>query len=136
MDIKSVTRAELERWLVEHGEQSYRAAQVLGWVYRRGEADFTRMINVPLEVRSRLARDFTAQRLARLRVACAADGTRKYVFGLPDGRRVESVLIPDGARLTLCVSSQVGCAMGCTFCATARVKPVRNLRADEIVGQV
>ena len=81
-------------------------------------------------------RVFSIGRLVCVRTSAAADGTRKYLFGLADGRLIESVLIPAPGRQTLCISSQFGCAMGCAFCATARMRPVRNLTAGEIVGQV
>jgi 23S rRNA (adenine2503-C2)-methyltransferase len=147
-DIQDLSRADLETWLADAGEAPWRAGQVLAWVHRKGAEDFAAMTDVSRGLRARLAASFALRRIAPAFVADAADGTRKLLFHLPaEGRAraaaIESVLIPQrereaGARdrLTLCVSSQAGCAMGCGFCATARLGLVRNLRPAEIVGQV
>jgi 23S rRNA (adenine2503-C2)-methyltransferase len=149
-DVQDLGAAALEAWCAAAGEPRWRARQILAWVHRRDAPSFDAMSNVARGLRARLAADFDLVRLAPALVADAADGTRKLLFHLPavpdDGRRpaaVESVLIPqegrpDGARdrLTLCISSQAGCGMGCAFCATARLGLVRNLRPAEIVGQV
>lgn len=136
MDIKELTKPDLETWLSERGEKPYRARQVLKWLYQRGAASFADMTDVPTALREQLAQEFTIQKLECVRVTPAADGTRKFLFALGDGRRIESVQIPMEDRLTLCVSSQVGCAMGCRFCATATVRPIRDLTAGEIVSQI
>ena len=147
-DVQDLSRAEIEAWCAEVGEPRYRAVQILGWVHRKRAPDFDAMSSVSRRLRAMLAATFTLRRLVPTQVAEAADGTRKLLFHLPadETRRaaaIESVLIPqceraDGARdrLTLCVSSQAGCAMGCGFCATARLGLVRNLMPAEIVGQV
>ncbi len=135
-DIKELSRAELERWCLDNGHTAFRARQILRWLYRHGTTSFAGMSDVSVALRERLATVFSIGRLARVRTSAAADGTRKYLFGLADGRRIESVLIPAQGRNTLCISSQFGCAMGCQFCATARMRPVRNLTAGEIVAQV
>jgi len=149
-DVQDLTAAELESWCVEAGEPPYRARQILAWVHRQAVPRFDDMENLPNTLRARLAAAFTIGRLDPAVVSEAADGTRKLLFQLaPEaetgGRAaaIESVLIPQveragGARdrLTLCISSQAGCGMGCGFCATARMGLVRNLRAAEIVGQV
>jgi 23S rRNA (adenine2503-C2)-methyltransferase len=147
-DLQDLGRAALEAWCVARGEAPYRAAQILTWVHRKGARDFAAMSNVSRPLREALAADFGLDRMAPAVVQQAADGTRKLLFHLPAGEDVraaaiESVLIPQhgrpgGARdrLTLCISSQAGCAMGCAFCATARMGLVRNLRPGEIVGQV
>jgi 23S rRNA (adenine2503-C2)-methyltransferase len=148
-DIQDLDLAALETWCADVGEPPYRAAQVLGWVHRRGADDFDAMSNLGKELRRQLAETFAIGRLVPSDVAQATDGTRKLLFALPPaspGMRpasIESVLIPQtgrpgGARdrLTLCISSQAGCGMGCGFCATARMGLVRNLRPAEIVGQV
>jgi 23S rRNA (adenine2503-C2)-methyltransferase len=148
-DIQDVELAAMERWCTDVGEPRYRAAQVLGWVHRRGADDFAAMSNLGKELRRRLVETFVIGRLEPSHVANAADGTRKLLFALPAdapptrAASIESVLIPQtdrpgGARdrLTLCISSQAGCGMGCGFCATARMGLVRNLRPAEIVGQV
>jgi 23S rRNA (adenine2503-C2)-methyltransferase len=147
-DIQDMGQPALEAWCVEQGETRYRARQILSWVHRRGVARFEDMANLPLRLRGRLAEEFHVGTMEPADIALAGDGTRKMVFHLPgagSGRpaAVESVLIPqldrpEGARdrLTLCVSSQAGCGMGCGFCATASLGLVRNLRPSEIVGQV
>jgi 23S rRNA (adenine2503-C2)-methyltransferase len=149
-DIQDLTRAELEAWCLEQHEAPYRARQVLAWVHRRGVSRFDEMANLPKLLRARLAEAFRIGRLEPAAVAQAADGTRKLLFHLPatpagGGRpaAIESVLIPqvdrpDGARdrLTVCISSQAGCGMGCGFCATAGMGLVRNLRPAEMVTQV
>jgi len=94
------------------------------------------MTDLPRELREQFAAHFALPILEPERVARSLDGTRKLLFRLPDGYAIESVLIPEPPRLTLCISSQAGCAMGCVFCATARLGLQRNLSADEIVGQV
>ena len=148
LDIQDLSRADLEAWCESAGEARWRAAQILAWVHRKDAASFDAMSSLSRALRAKLAADFRLDRLAPAFVATAADGTRKLLFHLPaeDGGRaasIESVLIPqferaDGARdrLTLCISSQAGCGMGCGFCATARMGLVRNLRPGEIVGQV
>jgi 23S rRNA (adenine2503-C2)-methyltransferase len=148
-DLQNLTRAEMEAWCTEVGEPTYRAGQVLAWVHRKGATSFDEMSNLSRGLRTRLAAAFTLDRLAPTAVAAARDGTQKLLFHLPaegNGGRVaaiESVLIPQvdragGARdrLTLCISSQAGCGMGCGFCATAQLGLVRNLTPGEIVGQV
>jgi 23S rRNA (adenine2503-C2)-methyltransferase len=136
MDIKEFTKADLEAWLLERGERPYRARQVFKWLYQRGAASFAAMTDLPAVLRERLGQEFSIQRLTCVRMTPAADGTRKYLFALGDSRRIESVQIPAEDRLTLCVSSQVGCAMGCRFCATATVRPIRDLTAGEIISQI
>lgn len=136
MDIKELTKAELEQWCIERGYKPFRAGQVLKWVYHRGAQTFAEMSDVSLQLRETLSRTFSIDLLTCLRCSPAEDGTQKYLFGLADGRGIESVCIPTPDRTTLCVSSQVGCAMGCQFCATAQIRPVRNLTAGEIVSQI
>lgn len=136
MDIKSLTKTDLETWLVEHGEKPYRAEQILKWVYQRGATAFDEMSDLSMALRTLLAQSFSLVRLACVKTTQASDGTRKFLFALADNRHIESVLIPADDRLTLCISSQVGCAMGCRFCATAQVRPVRDLTAAEILNQI
>ncbi len=119
-----------------HGYPAYRVTQVLAWVYRQGATDFRAMSDVPLALRSELSKNFTFPLLTPAAVARSADTTCKLLFQLDERAAIESVLIPDPPRLTLCISSQAGCGMGCTFCATARLGLRRNLTAVEIVGQV
>lgn len=136
MDIKTLTKTDLETWLVDHDEKPYRAGQILKWLYQRGATTFDQMSDVSLSLRMQLAQAFSVDRLTCARMTQAGDGTRKFLFTLADNRYIESVLIPAEDRLTLCISSQVGCAMGCRFCATAQVRPVRDLTATEIINQI
>jgi 23S rRNA (adenine2503-C2)-methyltransferase len=149
-DIQDLRPADLATWCADAGEPAFRARQVLGWVHRKAVADFAGMTDVSRGLRERLAGAFRLERLRPAQIADARDGTRKLLFqldgeGTASGRpaAIESVLIPqvdraDGARdrLTLCISSQAGCGMGCGFCATAQLGLIRNLRPAEIVGQV
>jgi 23S rRNA (adenine2503-C2)-methyltransferase len=135
-DIKNLSRRELVEWLEGHGVRAFRADQILKWVYLRLADDFEQMSDLSKSLRALLAEQFTIERMAIDQVLTAADGTRKYLFRLRDGQTVESVLIAERNHFTLCVSSQVGCALGCRFCLTGRGGLVRNLTRAEIVGQV
>jgi len=106
------------------------------WIYHRGAEDFSVMSDLPKALRKRLSERARLSRLELIAEEESRDGTRKFLFGLSDGGAIESVLIPDEDRLTLCVSTQVGCAMGCRFCLTARGGFARDLTAAEIVDQV
>ncbi|MBI3801396.1 MAG: 23S rRNA (adenine(2503)-C(2))-methyltransferase RlmN [Deltaproteobacteria bacterium] len=136
MDIKEFTKVELEAWFLGKGEKPFRARQALQWLYQRGAETFAAMTDLPSTLRTMLSQEFSIGRLICLHLSPANDGTQKFLFALADHRQIESVLIPADGRLTLCISSQVGCAMGCRFCATAQVRPVRDLTAGEIVSQV
>jgi 23S rRNA (adenine2503-C2)-methyltransferase len=132
----ALTPAALRAWLAERGYPAYRSTQVLSWIYRRRATSFAAMSDLPHGLRAALAADFAIPTLVPACVARSDDGTRKLLFQLDARVAIESVLIPDPPRLTLCISSQAGCGMGCTFCATARLGLLRNLCAAEIVGQV
>ena len=118
------------------GERPFREKQILSWIYAHDVLDAALMSDLPAPLREALAGVLAPPQQRIAQVSRSSDGTRKLLVELDDGERIESVLIPDGDRLTLCVSTQVGCAMGCTFCATARLGLKRHLRTDEIVGQV
>ncbi len=135
-DIKELSLPALRDWLGEQGIAPYRAGQIFKWVYRRGIDDFGAMTDLKKEIRSLLFERFFVGRLDVRAVDRAADGTAKYLFRLSDGEHIETVLIPEREHHTLCVSSQVGCAQGCTFCHTAAGGFVRNLTPGEIIGQV
>jgi 23S rRNA (adenine2503-C2)-methyltransferase len=134
----------LAAWLEEHGEPSFRAAQILEWVWKKKVASFDSMTNLPAALREKLKQSFRLSALEHAQTQGSADTTRKFLFRLHDGRYVESVLIPanpalygeSSDRLTLCVSSQVGCAYGCKFCASGLDGFTRNLDVSEIAGQV
>lgn len=135
-DIKSLTREALLEWLARHDLPSYRADQILKWIYVRQADGFEQMTDLSKSLRAMLAEHFVFGRLDIDRTLTSGDGTRKFLFRLHDGQVVESVLIPERNHFTLCVSSQVGCAQGCGFCLTGRGGLVRNLTFSEIVGQV
>jgi 23S rRNA (adenine2503-C2)-methyltransferase len=136
IDIKDLTKDQLVEWLKERKIAGYRAAQILKWVYLRQHDTFDRMSDLGKDVRSLLSDHFRICRLHRLHIETSRDGSRKYLFRLDDGNRIETVLIPEKEHSTLCISSQVGCAQGCRFCSTARRGFLRNLTVGEIVAQV
>jgi 23S rRNA (adenine2503-C2)-methyltransferase len=135
-DIKDLTAEALIQWLDQHGEPSYRSRQIQKWLYVRQVDDFTDMTDLSKGLRLRLAEAFVSRRLSMAAVESSDDGSRKYLFRLHDGAFIESVLMPEAARSTLCISSQVGCAQGCRFCLTAKGGFIRNLSAGEIIAQV
>ncbi len=134
-DVLDRSLAELTSWCETEGVPGYRAAQIATWLYRHGVREFAAMRNLPGALRERLASCFHIGWPELERVSRSTDGTRKLLLRLADGKTIEAVLIPDAARLTLCVSTQAGCAMGCGFCATATLGLERHLRRGEIVGQ-
>lgn len=120
----------------EMGEKPFRAKQVMRWVHQLGEADFARMSDLAKPLREKLAARAHVSAPAVLRDSTAADGTRKWLFGVGAGNGIETVFIPETARGTLCISSQVGCALECSFCSTGRQGFNRNLTTGEILGQL
>jgi len=135
-DLKDLSIDQFASWLRQKGIEDYRSKQVFKWVYGRQEDSFENMTNLSRSLRVRLAEAFEVRRLALAATESAKDGSRKYLFSLIDGNRIESVLIPDGSRNTLCISSQVGCPMGCGFCLTGIGGWVRDLTPGEILSQV
>ncbi len=136
VDIKDFSLEELTAFLQGMGKEGYRAKQICKWIYQKGAESFGEMTNLSKDFRAELAARARIGVLEPVRAEVSADGTKKFLFRLDDGAHVESVLIPDEGRATLCVSSQVGCAMGCRFCLTGSFKLQRDLRCGEIVGQV
>jgi 23S rRNA (adenine2503-C2)-methyltransferase len=134
--LTDLTRTRLEAAMLERGLPAYRARQVFQWLYRRGVTRFSDMTDLPLALRQSLADEFRIPTPAIDRHDISADGTQKFLLKLEDGKRIESVFIPDTPNQTFCLSTQVGCAMGCGFCLTATMGLVRNLTPGEIVGQV
>ena len=127
---------ELREWLTQQGHERYRAEQIAEWVFRRRVERFEDMTNLAKPLRAWLAERAAVACSTVLRMACSTDGTRKLLLGWPDGAAVETVWIPADDRDTVCVSSQVGCPVGCRFCASGLDGVERNLAADEIVEQV
>jgi 23S rRNA (adenine2503-C2)-methyltransferase len=135
-NIMNWSRGRLVRWLDEKGIAPYRAGQVLRWVYQRQSDRFSDMTDLSQALRTLLASHFTIGRLAVDQTETGMDGSVKFLWRLSDNRLVESVLIPEKDHMTLCISSQVGCAQGCRFCATAKAGFGRQLAAGEILAQV
>ncbi|EFL51639.1 radical SAM enzyme, Cfr family [Solidesulfovibrio fructosivorans JJ]] len=131
-----LTFHELEALIVSLGEPPYRARQVWQWLWQKGCRDIGRMTDVSKALRSRLGEVATIAWPDVLRVSESADGTVKFLLGLSDGEAVECVLIPEKDHYTACLSTQVGCAMGCGFCATGMLGFRRNMTPGEMLGQV
>ncbi|UCH72836.1 MAG: 23S rRNA (adenine(2503)-C(2))-methyltransferase RlmN [Rhodospirillales bacterium] len=135
-DLLGLTRTELVREMEALGEKRFRADQIFNWIYFRGVTDFAAMTDISKPLRARLAESFRIGRPDIVTAQLSEDGTRKWLLRLSDGNEVETVFIPEEDRGTLCVSSQVGCTLTCSFCHTGTQPWVRNLSAAEIVGQV
>jgi len=136
INLFGLDRAALRARFAEMGEAPYRADQVMNWIYRRGVDDFALMTNLGKELRARLAGVFVIRPPELITEQTSADGTRKWVLKAGEGQAIETVFIPEDDRGTLCISSQVGCAMDCSFCATGAQGFSRNLSTAEIVAQV
>lgn len=135
-DLKNLNMKELEQFLSGKGKERFRATQIFKWIYQMGATTFAEMTNLSKDLRNELEQIACISEFSPSAVEVGSDGTRKYLFPLDDGESVESVLIPDDGRNTLCVSSQVGCAMACEFCLTGTFNLKRNLTTAEIINQV
>lgn len=135
-DIRALSKEEIKTYFEEIGEASFRAKQVFEWLWQKGAKDFSSMTNLSKGLRDRLEQDFTINHIRVDEMQRSSDGTIKNAVKLYDDKVVESVLIPTDTRITACISSQVGCSLDCNFCATARLKRMRNLNPDEIYDQV
>jgi 23S rRNA (adenine2503-C2)-methyltransferase len=135
-NIRNFNMEELERFLLPAGKQRYRARQLFKWMYSKSENSFELMTDLPKAFRKWLDENASIIELKPIQTLLANDNTKKYLFKLADGNAIESVLIPDGYRNTLCISSQVGCRYGCKFCMTGKIGFKRNLETQEIIGQV
>lgn len=136
IDLKDLTFPQLTDFVVDSGLPAFRAKQLFSWLYRPGIDSFEQMTDLSKDLRATLAQKCIISSLTPATKETSNDGTVKYGFILDDGMMIESVLIPEETRNTLCVSSQVGCAMGCRFCLTGTMGFKRNLRPAEIVNQV
>jgi 23S rRNA (adenine2503-C2)-methyltransferase len=136
IDLKNLSPSELIEFLASFGKERYRSIQMLRWLYQQGVESFDEMTNLSKRFRQELSQISFISILRPVHVEKAADGTKKFLFQLEDGNRIESVLIPDKARLTLCVSTQVGCAFGCRFCLTGKTGWKRDLTVSEILNQI
>ena len=135
LELVGRTAAEIATLVAPHVDRPFRARQIAGWIVERNAADFTEMTDLPLALRAALAERFTITEPATLEVVPSLDGSTKYLLGLADGVAVECVAMREGAKATFCLSSQAGCAVGCTFCVTGALGAGRNLKPAEIVGQ-
>jgi 23S rRNA (adenine2503-C2)-methyltransferase len=135
-DLRDLLLPDLEQVVIEAGQPRFRAQQLAQWLYSRRVADFDAMSNLPAGLREYLKQNFKLSALPAVAVNRSLDGTIKLLLRLEDRREIESVIIPSPGRLTLCVSSQAGCAMKCAFCATALMGLERNLTTAEIVTEV
>lgn len=135
-DLKDYTLTELTEALKNLGLEAYRARQIFGWVHQRQACSFEHMTNLSKTLRDRLSKEFTISNFIPCSSAKSRDGSRKYVFETHDGHGIETVAIPERGYLTICISTQIGCAMGCSFCFTGQGGLVRDLSPGEIVNQV
>lgn len=135
-DIRSLSLEQLQDYFQSIGDKPFRAKQVYEWIWSKGAHHFEDMTNISKTLRERLDADFVINHIEVDTMQRSSDGTIKNAVRLFDGNVVESVLIPTKTRTTACISSQVGCSLNCKFCATARIKRMRNLNPDEIYDQV
>lgn len=135
-DIRQLSLNQLTDYFIKIGDKPFRAKQVYEWLWKKSAKDFDQMTNISLGTREKLKQEFTINHIAVDQMQRSNDGTIKNAVKLYDGMIVESVLIPTNKRITACISSQVGCSLDCNFCATARLKRMRNLNPDEIYDQV
>lgn len=134
--IYGLTRDELIDWAMEHGEKKFRATQIWDWLYKKRVQSFEEMTNIAKDFIAKLNENFCVNPLKQRIVQESKDGTVKYLFELPDGMLIETVLMRQHYGLSVCVTTQVGCNIGCTFCASGLIKKQRDLTAGEIVAQI
>jgi 23S rRNA (adenine2503-C2)-methyltransferase len=136
IDLKALSKSEVEAFFLERGQKIFRAKQFLHWLYERHAESIDHITEFSQNLRAELNELAFISNLVLLNRLVSSDGTEKFLFGLEDGEAMECVLISDEDRLTLCISSQVGCALGCRFCLTGSFGLTRNLSAAEIIDQV
>ena len=136
VNLLGLHEGQLRGYFASLGEKPFRAQQVMKWIYHQGITDFAEMTNLSLGLREQLAGKAEIRPPEIVREQVSADGTVKWLIGVGGGNAVETVFIPEPNRGTLCISSQVGCALNCTFCATGAQGFNRNLSSSEIIGQV
>lgn len=134
--IYSLTRQAMQEWVLEQGEKKFRADQIWEWLYRKRVQSFEEMTNLSKDLIAKLNEQFVVNPLKQRIVQESADGTVKYLFELPDGMLIETVLMRQHYGLSVCVTTQVGCNIGCTFCASGLIKKQRDLNNGEIVAQI
>lgn len=134
-DIRDLNYSELESALIEFGEKKFRAKQIYNWLWKRGALSFNEMTDISLALREKLSEYFSFSISKIKSEAKSSDGTAKFIIELSDNQLIESVLIPHKNRVTACISSQVGCPLGCAFCATGTMGFIRNLSFHEIIDE-
>ncbi|VMI79424.1 radical SAM enzyme, Cfr family [Streptococcus pneumoniae] len=134
--IHSLTHQTIQEWVLEQGEKKFRADQIWEWLYRKRVQSFEEMTNLSKDLIAKLNDQFVVNPLKQGIVQESADGTVKYLFELPDGMLIETVLMRQHYGLSVCVTTQVGCNIGCTFCASGLIKKQRDLNNGEIVAQI
>ena len=134
--ILAITPKVFEEYLTAVGEKKYRVQQVFKWIYEKDELDFENMTSLPEGLRKKLKNDFETELPEIIERKLSADGTTKYLLKLYDNHFIETVLIPNEKKNTLCISSQVGCSRNCSFCATGKLGLKRNLNTFEILAQI
>lgn len=135
-NIKNYNLDELKQEMISIGEKEYRAEQIFKWIYVENVTDFNEMTNLSLELREKLKENYTLDIYKIIRKQESSDGTKKYLFDILDGNAIETVLMQYKHGYSICVSSQVGCKMGCKFCASTGIAFIRNLTAGEIAEQI
>lgn len=135
-NIKDYNLDELQEELINMGEKKFRAEQIFKWIYKEKVKSFDEMTNLSIELREKLKENYTMCNYNILKKQESKDGTKKYLFDVLDGNAIETVLMQYHHGKTICVSSQIGCKMGCKFCASTGIQFVRNLTAGEIVEQI
>jgi 23S rRNA (adenine2503-C2)-methyltransferase len=136
VNIRELSEEALKKWFIENNEPAFRAKQVFEWLWQKSARDFDSMSNLSKPLREKLKEEFSIHGAEIDTSQVSSDRTIKNAFRLYDGNIVEGVLIPTESRMTACVSSQVGCSLTCTFCATGKLERIRNLEAGEIYDQV
>ena len=131
-----MNKEDLELFFLSLGEKSFRSKQVYQWIHQKGVSDFHAMTNISRELQEKLSEKAEISAPKVVLEKDSKDGTRKWVLSVGEGDLIEMVLIPEGKRATLCISSQVGCAVDCSFCATGKQGFSRNLELSEIIGQL
>ena len=135
-NIYDLTKKDLEDFIKNKNFKLFRARQIWNWLYVKGTKSFLEMNNLPNDLIKLLDISFSISLLKVKESYISEDGTKKWLFKLKDGKEIETVFIPEGKRGTICVSSQVGCSLSCSFCHTGTMKLERNLELEEILGQI
>ena len=135
-DVREISAEALEDFFIQHNAPKFRAIQVQEWLWKHRKINFNEMTNLSIGDRNLLSEHFTINSLKILKKEISVDGTIKFLFFVDENRFVEGVIIPQLNRLTACISSQVGCSLSCTFCATGKLKLYKNLNSGEIYDQV